>query len=282
LSLQDIAFSAQQALNQSPDDRVLSVDPALHTYANDDYHTNYATVEEPTFPTNGGTVMSSVECQANESMLMDGIEPTGHNSEPRGFGMDSVTPGPPSYKKNDKSNNKISTNHIHQNGFLSKPRNEEHAVRHPSSSPIFSHIPSPTRPFHNNITTIPTSPDLPPPTTPHPPRLLRGAPSLPSSAKKQTCTPSSTRRVSKTPKSAPGAARRHASTSKDAIKMECGRSSAAATATTTTADTLFGAVGAGMMHLGAQDPHLDQASRDLIKQLQQEDLGLRRRRRSSR
>lgn len=310
-SLQDIAFSAQQALDQNPaDDDLVPVDPALQTYANDGYNDHYATLE----PTNGDTVLSSVECQANDSMLMDGIELTG---EPRGpNSIEPRTPGPPSLRNNKMKNKNINSNHTHQNGYSSKSHLSDHAVRHPSdhavrhpSSPVSPrHISatSPPYPLYNNTNTIPTTPDLaPPPTTPrttiktttattthYPPHSLRGPPnpSL-SSAKKQnhTHTPSN-RRASRTPKSAPGA-RRQGSTStsrssKEGIKLERGSNGA------TNGATLFGAVGCGASASASAtagtgtgtgaagallDSHLDQASRDLIKQLQQEDLGLRRR-----
>lgn len=264
LSLQDIAFSAQQALDQSPDGQHLPVDPTLQAYANH-YHGNYATIEDSSFSANGNTVISSVEYQTNEDILIDGTEPTGYNREPQGAGRDLVTP--------------------------SSPPHEEQPVRHPSSSSISRHlsatspsrVASPTKPFYHTTTTtvIPTTP-----TTPHhPPPPPHSATHFPSSGKKQTHTPSSTRRASKTPKSAPGAGRRHANTSKDVLKMGRGRSSTATTATTATptitknVEALFGA---STIPIDDQDPYLDQASRDLIKQLQQEDLGLRRRRRSSR
>jgi len=92
---------------------------------------------------------------------------------------------------------------------------------------------------HYNFT---TNSDFPPPTTP--------------TAHPSQKTPSRAR-ASKTPKS----------TSKDGIKLEAGLGGM----------NMMTGMGMGMDINMMIDPSLDQASMDLIRQLQQEDLGLRRR-----
>ena len=266
--LQDIAYSAQQALDQSPDDDLVPVDPALQAYANGDYAMDLAN----SYHTNGDSVLSSVEYQPTDPMLMDGIELTGQISEQHGPSVEPLTPGPPPH--ND-------TAHAHTNGF-SKPTTEHHAVRHPSSpvsprhvsaaSPLDNnnnnnnnnnynpYLTSPATNTYNNFTHNSDFP--PPPITP----TMNGykARAQHSSGRKASHTPSRGGRNSKTPKSTPG--RRQDS---GGIKLEHGMSMG----------TGMG-MGMNMGMLGMIDPNLDQASFDLIKQLQQEDLGLRRRSRA--
>lgn len=254
-SLQDIAYSAQQALDQSPDDDMVPVDPALQAYANGDYNGDYAAMEN-SYPNNGDTVMSSVEYQGNDAMLIDGIELGDADGEPHGPSVEPLTPGPP---HNDNAS------HVHTNGYTSKGPVEHHAVRHPSSpvSPRHVSATSPTTNTYNSYLTSPaqhnynnftTNSDFPPPPITPLANSTRSARGLNSSGHKASHTPSHVPRNSKTPKSTPGGRRRD---SKDGIKLEHGL--------------------AAMGVTGMIDPNLDQASIDLIKQLQQEDLGLRRR-----
>jgi F-box/leucine-rich repeat protein 10/11 len=253
--LQDIAYSAQQALDQSPDDDLVPVDPALQAYANGDYAMDMT----HSYHTNGDTVMSSVEYQPTDPMLMDGIELTGPNGEPHGPSIEPLTPGPPPH--ND-------TVHVHTNGFASKPAPEHHvehhAVRHPSSPISPRHVsavspmnnnnynPYMTSPATNNYNNFTQNSDFPPP--PITPSYKKQ-----SLGRKSSHTPSRGGRNSKTPKSTPS--RRQDS---GGIKLEHGMS-------------MGTGMGMNMGMLGMIDPNLDQASFDLIKQLQQEDLGLRRR-----
>ncbi|KAF2845425.1 hypothetical protein T440DRAFT_276995 [Plenodomus tracheiphilus IPT5] len=253
-SLRDIAYSAQQALEQSPEDNLVPVDPALQAYANGDYNGDY-THMGPAYPPNGDTIMSSVEYQANEGMVMEGVELTGHGSELQVSSTERLTPGL------SVTSNK---GRIYENGHSSKGPNEHHEVRHPSS-PISprgvsaaprtanNYPPYLTSPPRNNYNHFTTNSDFPPPPTTPVANSSRSVRGPTSSAQKARHTPCRSGRASKTPKSTPGGRR---TDSKDGIKLEYGMT-------------------VGMT--GMIDPNLDQASINLIKQLQQEDLGLRRR-----
>jgi len=266
--LQDIAYSAQQALDQSPENEdLVPVDPALQAYTNGDYN-NMDMVNS--YQGNGDSVMSSVEYPPTDPMLMEGIEHTGHNGAAHCPSVEPITPGPPSH--NDTAN-------AHTNGFTSKPAVENHAVRHPSSPVSPGHIsavtptaaattttynnggPYITSPATNNYNSFTTNSDFPPPPiTPTLSSYKARAQQHSSSARKASHTPSRGGRNSKTPKSTPGGRRPES----NGIKLEHGMS-------------MGTGVGMHMGMLGMIDPNLDQASFDLIKQLQQEDLGLRRR-----
>ncbi|CAO2654379.1 Nn.00g111120.m01.CDS01 [Neocucurbitaria sp. VM-36] len=259
--LQDLAYSAQQALDHDPDDELVPVDPALQVYANE----NYRDMDmAPAYHQNGDNIMSSIEYQTGGPVPMDGLEFTEGNGELHGPSIEPLTPGPPLH---------ADTIHVRTNGFASKSAIglesvRPNAVRHPSSpvsprhmsaaSPTASHYDqynlSPTANHYNNFTANSDFP--PPPITPSakPARSSHGPHAL---GQKSRQTPSRGGRNSRTPKSTPGGRRRD---SKDGIKVEHGSGMG---------------MGAGM--LGMIDPNLDQASIDLIKQLQQEDLGLRRR-----
>lgn len=278
--LQDIAYSAQQALDQSPEnDELVPVDPALQAFTNGDY--NNMDAANP-YHGNGDTIMSSVEYQPTDPMLMDGIELAQHNGEVHGPSVEPLTPGPPPHNE---------TAHLQTNGFASKPAPEHHAVRHPSSpvSPRHVSAASPTTNGYNPYMTSPatntynnftTNSDFPPP-PPLTPALNHSykparaqqqqSPQQHASARKASHTPSrGGHRNSKTPKSTPGSRRNHHhhhqhDSSSNGIKLEHGMSMGT------------GTMGMNMGMLNMIDPNLDQASFDLIKQLQQEDLGLRRR-----
>ncbi|KAH7354587.1 hypothetical protein BKA66DRAFT_430417 [Pyrenochaeta sp. MPI-SDFR-AT-0127] len=254
--LQDLAFSAQQALDHSPDDDLVPVDPALQAYANE----NYQDMElEPSYHQNADSIMSSIEYQNGGPVPMDGIEMMGPNGEPHGPSIEPLTPGPPPLS---------STIHVQTNGFASKSAVEQEPVRHPSSplspkdlsanshptsSATHTYNPYITSPATNNYNNFTTNSDFPPPPITPNANASRSIRGLNSSGRKSSHTPSRGGRNSKTPKSTPSSRR---CDSKDGIKLEHG-------------------LGMGM--LGLIDPNLDQASIDLIKQLQQEDLGLRRR-----
>ncbi|KAF2031906.1 hypothetical protein EK21DRAFT_62234 [Setomelanomma holmii] len=252
--LQDIAFSAQQALARG-EDELVPVDPALQAYASGAYA---AMDMNQAYPQNGDGIMSSIEQQAEGDLPMEGVQ---YNGKPHGPSIEPLTPGPPPHndtihvQSNGHSAAHISTNgypqsdtiHVQTNGFTSKPPLDHNAVHHPSSpvsprhmsgiSPGANNFNTYMTPSHHNYDSFTTDSDFPPPpTTPHPP------PSAPR------------QRASKTPKSTPGGRQRY---SKDGIKIEAGLG--------------------GIMGLDLIDPNLDQASMDLIKQLQAEDLGLRRR-----
>jgi F-box/leucine-rich repeat protein 10/11 len=291
--LQDIAFSAQQALARGQDDLV-PVDPALQAYANSAFS---AMEMAPSYATNGDGIMSSIEQQVEGDISMDGMDFSQHNSQAH----QSLTPGPPphndtihvqriGYPTSDtihvQSNGypAPSTMHAQPNGFPAsdtvhvQPNGfSSNAVRRPSSpvsprhmsavspgtntfdqymaSPTLNHNGHSHSLNHNNHYDFTADSDFPPPpatptTNTRPPNSSSGIASH---------TPSRAR-ASKTPKSTSGARRRD---SKDGIKLEAGLGMG----------MNMGLMGMEMMI----DPSLDQASIDLIKQLQQEELGLRRR-----
>ncbi|KAB2103842.1 JmjC domain-containing histone demethylation protein 1 [Alternaria gaisen] len=275
--LQEMAYSAQQALDQSPEnDDLAPVDPALQAYTNGDY--NHVDMTN-SYHTNGDTVMSSVEYQPIDPMLMDGMELTGHNGEVHGPSVEPLTPGPPPH--ND-------TSQTHTNGYVSKSRPENHAVRHPSSPVSPRHVsaasppintnnsnhhtysPYITSPATNNYNNFTTNSDFPPP--PITPTLNSSykARTQQSSGRKPSHTPSRAGRNSKTPKSTPSKRRDNGT---GGIKLEHGISMGTGMGISV---GMNGGMDMGNM-LNMIDPNLDQASFDLIKQLQQEDLGLRRR-----
>jgi F-box/leucine-rich repeat protein 10/11 len=267
--LQDIAFSAQQALARGDDDLV-PVDPALQAFADGAYSALDTT---PSYAQNGEDIVSSIEQQAEGDIPMNGLTygPQNGDSHPS---VEALTPGPPprndtmhvQAKGNGNSNGHPAsdTTHIKANGFASQP-SLNNAVRHPSS-PVSPRRMSVTSPGTRTYNTYMTSPTMhhnidynfttdtdfpPPPATPaaNPHRTSR-RPN--SSGRKTNQTPSRT----KTSKSTPCARRQ------DGIKLEAG-------------------LGLGMSMMGIDmdmiDPNLDQASQDLIKQLQAEERGLRRR-----
>ena len=286
--LQDIAFSAQQALARGEDDSV-PVDPALQAYANGAFSAMNTT---PSYPTNGDGILSSIEQQAEGDIAMDGIDFAQQNGQPS---MEPLTPGPPPHNDTAQaqSNGYAASNtmhaqpngypasdtihvrpnsvaasdtiHVQPNGFNHKSSHEHNAVRHPSSpvsprqmsavSPgthtYNQYMVSPTM-NHNNHYNFTADSDFPPP--PVTPTGNARAPH--SSGRKASQTPSR-----KTPKSTPNGRRRD---SRDGVKLEAGPGMG---------------MGIGMNNLMDMmiDPSLDQASIDLIKQLQAEELGLRRR-----
>lgn len=247
--LQDLAYSAQQALDQNPTDDLVPVDPSLHAYTNNDYQPMDIA---PTYHHNGDSVLTSIEHQNGDSGPMVGIELIVRSHEPHGPSVEPLTPGPPPASE---------TMQLQIDPELSlsmdeQPSSYQHAVRRPSSpiSPRAGPAISSTTPSHNSNATSPTTTaynnltansDYPPP--PVTPTTISLRPiDGPSSSNRKSHTPSRGGRASKTPKSAP----------RDSVKVEPPFDKAL---------------------LGAIDPNLDQASIDLIKQLQQEDLGLRRR-----
>jgi F-box/leucine-rich repeat protein 10/11 len=270
--LQDIAFSAQQALARGEDDLV-PVDPALQAFAGGAYSAMDMT---PSYPQNGDGIVSSIEQQAEGDIPMDGLAYGPQNGESHPS-VEALTPGPPPHNDtihvqtngNGNSNGHLTseTIHVKTNGFASQP-SLNNAVRHPSS-PVSPRRMSAISPGTHTYNTYMTSPSMhhntdynfttdtdfpPPPATPaaNPHRLSRP----PNSSGRKTNQTPSRSHLSKTPKSTPGARRQ------DGIKLEAG-------------------LGLGMSMMGIDmdmiDPNLDQASMDLIKQLQAEELGLRRR-----
>lgn len=277
--LQDIAFSAQQALARDEDDLV-PVDPALQAYASNAYSAMDMT---PSYATNGDRIMSSIEQQAEENLQMDDIQYADQNGGVQGPSIEPLSPGPPAHndtahaRANGYSN--LETIHVKTNGFASYSHNN--AVRRPSS-PVSPRHMSAISPGMNTYNTYMTSPTMhhanhdynfttdtdfpPPPTTPatNPHRAQT------SSAHK--ANPAYTPRASKTPKSTPSR-RRH--DSRDGIKLEAGLGVGNMSAMGMGINGMN--MGLNMVGMDMIDPSLDQASIDLIKQLQQEDLGLRRR-----
>ncbi|KAF9696810.1 hypothetical protein EKO04_005423 [Ascochyta lentis] len=243
--LQDIAYSAQQALNQRPEEELMPIDPALQGYANSDYSSaNMA----PSYPPLGDVIMSSIEQQHGHPQSMDGVEYAESNGQQQGPSIEPLTPGPPSYHNHG---NHEDTQHTETNGYMSYPPAQHDAVR-PVSSPVSPrHVQSmsPTSPTTHNHNMFTTNSDFPPPVTP----ITHHRTATSSNHK-------SGQRHSRTPKSTPGGRRRD---SKDGIKLEQGL-------------TMAMTLGMGI-NLDFIDPNLDQASRDLIKQLQAEEHGLRRR-----
>jgi F-box/leucine-rich repeat protein 10/11 len=248
--LQDIAYSAQQALSQRPEEELMPIDPALQTYANEDYQSSSMA---PSYPAIGDMIMSSIEQHHSGSVPMDGIEFSGPNNQQQGPSIEPLTPGPPS-QFND--GHYESSHHTQRNGYMPYPPAQHDAVR-PLSSPVSPRqvrAMSPTSPTTHNHNMFTTNSDFPPPVTP-----TTHHRTAPSSGHKSGQT-SSRARHSRTPKSTPGGRRRD---SKDSIKLEQGL-------------TMAMTLGMGI-NLDFIDPNLDQASRDLIKQLQAEEHGLRRR-----
>jgi F-box/leucine-rich repeat protein 10/11 len=277
--LQDIAFSAQQALARGEDDLV-PVDPALQAYASGAYSAMDMT---PSYETNGEGILSSIEQQAEGDASMDGADFETQNGGVHGPSVEALTPGPPPHNDTVQARTNgyaVSDSiHIKANGFASHP-SHNNAVRRPSS-PVSPRQMSAVSPGTNNYNTYMTSPtmnqynnfttdsDFPPPPVTPAANSHRASRPPNSSSHKASQTPSR-RRASKTPKSTPSG-RRHDSRGRDGIKLEAG----------------FGMNGMNMgmginmnmnmMAMDMIDPSLDQASIDLIKQLQAEDLGLRRR-----
>jgi F-box/leucine-rich repeat protein 10/11 len=270
--LQDIAFSAQQALARDEDDLV-PVDPALQAYASGAYATMDMT---PSYETNGEGILSSIEQQVEGDTSMDGVEYEAQNGALHGPNVEAITPGPPPHNDTVQANGHPASNtaHIKANGFASHP-SHNNAVRRPSSpvsprqmsaiSPgtdnYNTYMSSPTMTQYNNFT---TDSDFPPPPVTPATNLHRASRPPNSSSHKASQTPSR-HRGSKTPKSTPSG-RRH--DSRDNIKLEAGLGMGM---------SIGMGMGMNMMAIDMIDPSLDQASIDLIKQLQAEDLGLRRR-----
>jgi F-box/leucine-rich repeat protein 10/11 len=241
--LQDIAYSAQQALNQQPEEELMPIDPALQGYA----HEEYAPAGmAPSYPPNGDMIVSSIEQQHGNHGQMDGVQYSEANGQQQGPSIEPLTPGPPAYHDPVQHTN----GHHQMNGYMPYPPTQHEAVHRYSSpvSPQHVRAPSPTSPTTHNHNMFTTGSDFIPPVTP--------------TAHHQTA-PSSThksgQRGSRTPKT-PGSRRRD---SKDSVKLEQGL-------------TMAMTLGMGI-NLDFIDPNLDQASRDLIKQLQAEEHGLRRR-----
>lgn len=226
--LQDIAYSAQQALAHGDDEDLVPVDPALQAFASNAY--SAAIGVAPMYPAHDDTVISSIEHQPNGDAMMDGIE-YAQNGGLHGPSMEPLTPGPP----NDH-------HFVQTNGFAAKPIDYQEPVRRPSSpiSPRYTSAISPTNGRH--VFDYSPNAEVPPPVTPVAHHHKASRP--PNSGHKASKTP----RSSRTPKF------------KDAVKIETGLD--------------MNQIEADMI-----DPSLgmDQASIELIKQIQQEDYGLRRR-----
>lgn len=246
--LQDIAYSAQQALNQQPEEERMPIDPALQGYAHDEY----ATADmAPSCPPTGDLIVSSIEQQHGTHEPMDGVQYTETNGQPQGPSIEPLTPGPPAYHDPGQRENV----HGQENGYIQR-----------YSSPVSpQHVraPSPTSPTTHNHNMFTTGSDFIPPLTPTA-HHRTAASSTHKSGRRGSRTPKLTpgdgRRGSRTPKVTSGGRRRD---SKDSIKLEQGL-------------TMAMTLGMGI-NLDFIDPNLDQASRDLIKQLQAEEHGLRRR-----
>lgn len=249
--LQDIAYSAQQALDRTSDVDLVPVDPALQAYTNGDYDSMDMA---NSYPVNDDTIMSSVECPPTDSALGRSREHAHSHNEAHGPSIEPLTPDPLPHNVTDVT-------HTSTNGYTGPHHAGNHAVRHPSSpvSPRHISVVSPYHPYltshsiggYNNFT---TDSDFPPP--PITPTMSR---------------PRKTPRSSKTPKSTANGRRRD---SKENIKLENGISMSTGMGVNELTHMGNGAL---FSHSSAIDPNLDQASIDLIKQLQQEDLGLRRR-----
>jgi F-box/leucine-rich repeat protein 10/11 len=278
--LQDIAFSAQQALARD-EHALVPVDPALQAYTSETYP---AMDMAPSYATNGDSILSSVEQQAEGDVAMDGVEYAMQNGELHGPSVEPLTPGPPPHNDtlHGQTNGYLVADivHVKANGVPPQP-SLTNAVRRPSSpvsprnmsavSPgtenYNTYMTSPTTHTQNSYNNFTTDSDFPPPPTTPAANTHRTSRPPNSSGRKTTQTPSR-RRVSKTPKSTPGG-RRHENG--EGIKLEAGLGMGM--------NNMNMGMNMNMSMLGMDmiDPSLDQASIDLIKQLQQEELGLRRR-----
>jgi F-box/leucine-rich repeat protein 10/11 len=285
--LQDIAFSAQQALDRGEDDNLVPVDPALQAYANKAFS---AMDMAPTYATNDDSIMSSIEQQTEGDIPMDGVDFSGQNGGAHGPSIEPLTPGPPGppphndtihVQGNGNGYPASDTIRVETNGFASRRAPTHNAIRHPPphnpvrhpSSPVSprqmsamspgtqnynAYMTSPTMSNHNNYNNFTTNSDFPPPLTP----TAHAQPSGHSYAQPSQ-TPSRSQ-LSKTPKSTPNGRLRD---SQDGIKLEAGFG----------VNMGMGGMDMDMLDMDMIDPSLDQASIELIKQLQKEEHGLRRR-----
>lgn len=221
----------------------MPIDPALQGYSHEEYPSRSM---ETSHPQMGDIIVSSIEQQHGTHMPMDGVQYSEANGQ-QGPSIEPLTPGPPAYHDPGHHQN----GHHQANGYMPYPPTQRDAVR-PISSPVsprHMRAASPTSPTTHNHNMFTTGSDFIPPVTPT--ASHRAAPS--SNHK-------SGQRSSRTPKSTPGGRRRD---SKDSVKLEQGL-------------TMAMTLGMGI-NLDFIDPNLDQASRELIKQLQAEEHGLRRR-----
>ncbi|KAF3010584.1 JmjC domain-containing histone demethylation protein 1 [Curvularia kusanoi] len=241
--LQDIAFSAQQALSQQPEEEPMPIDPALQGYSHEEYPPRSMGTS---YPPMNDMIISSIEQQHGIHTPMDGVQYTEADGQ-QGPSIEPLTPGPPTYPESGQHQN----GHHQVNGFMPYPPSQRDAVRPVSSpvSPRHMRTASPTSPTTHNHNMFTTGSDFIPPVTPTAPHGAGPSPSRKSG-----------QRNSRTPKSTSGGRRRD---SKDSVKLEQGL-------------TMAMTLGMGI-NLDFIDPNLDQASRELIKQLQAEEHGLRRR-----
>ncbi|KAF2134584.1 hypothetical protein P153DRAFT_278420 [Dothidotthia symphoricarpi CBS 119687] len=239
--LQDVAYAAQQTFDHDPEDDMMPIDPALQAYNNADYSPMNMTTPQPN---NGDTIISSIEYHPTTTTTTT-TSPTTDADFParQGPSVEPLTPGPPPFPN--------TSHHPQTNGYTT----------HHLSSPV---SPTNTSPTSNNYNMYTTASDFPPPPiTPTTTAATTATAATRPYRAPNTNPPSSSRKASKTPKSTPGFRRRD---SQHHIKLELGMG-----------------LGLGMnldmlgMGVGVIDPQLDEASRNLIKQLQQEDMGLRRR-----
>ncbi|KAH7410452.1 hypothetical protein DE146DRAFT_644993 [Phaeosphaeria sp. MPI-PUGE-AT-0046c] len=273
--LQDIAFSAQQALARDEDDLV-PVDPALQAFANGAYS---AMDTNGAYATNGDDIVSSIEDQIEGDIPMDDGYAM-QNGGGHGPSIEPLTPGPPPHNGTThvqtNGHSMHDSTHAKLNGFDLNP-SQDHAVRPPLSpvSPRHTSAISPGADSYNYMTSsandaynFTADSDFPPPPVTPSANAHRQSRPPNSAGLKANHTPSRPR-ASKTPKSTPGS-RRH--DSRDGIKLEAGLGMGGMNGM-----NLGMNMNAGLLSMDVIDPSLDQASIDLIKQLHQEDLGLRRR-----
>jgi F-box/leucine-rich repeat protein 10/11 len=263
LQLQDIAVSAQHALARGEDDNLVPVDPALQAYANRAFS---AMDTAPTYATNDDSIVSSIEQQVEGDVPMDGTNFPGQNGGAHGPSIEPLTPGPPGPPPHNDTIPAQGNGYPAQtDGFASRhatshnsdPHPPPHnADPHPPPHNAVRHLSSPVSPRQisamsldpHNYNAYITSPTM----TNHnafttnsdfPPPLTRTAHAQHQHMQSPSKTPNGRRRDSK-----------------DSIKLEA----------TTGMDV-------AMMDFDLIDPSLDQASIELIKQLQKEEHGLRRR-----
>ncbi|KAJ8109742.1 hypothetical protein OPT61_g7232 [Boeremia exigua] len=112
--LQDIAYSAQQALSQNPEGELLPIDPALH-YAHEDYPSNSMA---PSYTQMSDSIMPTIEQHAHDAM--DGVRYAQANGQ--GPSVEPLTPGPPSGQR--------------ENGHPPNGHIPHHPTTRPASSPV--------------------------------------------------------------------------------------------------------------------------------------------------
>ncbi|KAJ4303321.1 JmjC domain-containing histone demethylation protein 1 [Kalmusia sp. IMI 367209] len=117
--LQDLAFSAQQALDQVPDDDAMPIDPALQSY---NHENDLSIMDTSPQALHRDAVMFSVENLPNE--ILEGVEEASLNMRP-GLSMESLSPGAGTNGFHGAANDfagSHTSSHANLNGVLFPPQ----------------------------------------------------------------------------------------------------------------------------------------------------------------